>query len=70
VAKPGTKIVIADETEKIAGRFEKVPLAGGFYSRRPRTIAPPAEMLPSGMRDVRAREICGGELYCLTFRTP
>jgi ubiquinone/menaquinone biosynthesis C-methylase UbiE len=70
VAKSGTKILIVDETEKAASRFEKAPLAGGFYARRPRTIAPPAEMLTPGMRDVRVWEIWGGELYCLTFRTP
>jgi ubiquinone/menaquinone biosynthesis C-methylase UbiE len=70
VAKPGTRIVIVDETEKVADRFQGVPVAGSIYADRREAIAPPAKMLPPGMQDVRVRELWNGELYCLTFRTP
>ena len=70
VAKPGTKFVIVDETENLARRFEKTPAAGSFYGGRLRAIAPPADLVPGEMLEIAAREICEGELYCLTFRKP
>lgn len=70
VAKPGTKLVIVDETERLARKLEKTPAAGSFYGGRPRTIAAPVDLLPAGMEEVRVREMWAGELYCLTFRKP
>lgn len=70
VARPGTKFVIVDETEGFAKKFEKAAVAGAFYAGRPRTIASPVDLLPTGLQEVQSREICGGELYCLTFRKP
>ncbi len=67
VAKPGTKIVIADETEKIAKRYERV---SAFYQDRTEVISAPVDLVPPEMLDVKAREIRCGELYCLTFRKP
>jgi ubiquinone/menaquinone biosynthesis C-methylase UbiE len=70
VAKPGTRLVIADETEAQAKRHEHKLIAGAFFKDRPRTIVAPVEFLPPGMREVTAREIWDGELYVLTFRKP
>lgn len=70
VAKPGTRIVIVDETENFAARHERTPFARAFYGRRPRRIEAPAEMLPVGMVDVQTHLVAGGDLYCLSFRTP
>ncbi len=70
VARPGTKFVIVDETEDFARSHETTAGASAFYAARPRTIAAPVDDLPSGMREVQVRDICGGELYCLTFRKP
>ena len=70
VAKPGTKIVIVDETEDIRRRYEKTPLTGSFYRGQHASASAPVEQLPSGMKEVRVKTIAGGELYCLTFRTP
>jgi ubiquinone/menaquinone biosynthesis C-methylase UbiE len=70
VARPGTRLVVADETEECARRHEDKPLARAFFKNRPRTIAAPVDLLPPGMEEVSVREIWDGELYVLTFRRP
>ena len=70
VAKPRTKVVIVDETEKITRKYEKTPLAGSFYTDQHSAATAPVDYLPSGMKEVQVKTIAGGELYCLTFRTP
>lgn len=70
VAKPGTKFVIGDENEGLARRYEKLPVAGGFYGHRTRAISAPIDLLPAEMQDVRVKDIAEGDLYCLSFRKP
>lgn len=70
VAAPGAKLVIVDETEKVAKRYEKAAITGAFYGNRPGVIAAPLDLVPKDMQEIKVREICGGELYCLTFRKP
>jgi ubiquinone/menaquinone biosynthesis C-methylase UbiE len=70
VAKPGTRLVVVDETEELAKRHENKPFAGAFFKNRPRTIAAPVNLLPPGMEEVSVREIWDRELYVLTFRKP
>ena len=70
VARPGTKFVVVDETEDVAGRYEKTAVAGAFYSNRPGAISAPVESLPPGMLEIGAKTVGGGDLYCLTFRKP
>ncbi|HXK11023.1 MAG TPA: methyltransferase domain-containing protein [Vicinamibacteria bacterium] len=70
VARPGTKIVIVDETEDFALRHEATPFARAFYGSRAEPITAPADLLPAGMRGVETRLVAGGDLYCLSFRTP
>lgn len=71
VAKPGTKIVISDETEKhVKSRYEKVPLAGKYFQNRKETVRAPIELVPASMLDVRLKEFRAGRIYCLTFRKP
>jgi ubiquinone/menaquinone biosynthesis C-methylase UbiE len=71
VARPGTKIVIVDETEKAVRKH---------YQRNRATrkgLEPGSEalnylidLIPEGMQEIKAREICDGKLYSLTFRKP
>ena len=68
VAKPGTRIVVVDETEELARKNEDRWLGGAFFKNRPRKIAAPVALLPSGMREVEVREIWAGELWVLSFR--
>lgn len=71
VARPGARIVIADETEKGARAYEKV-LPGfkrSFKSRRP-SVLPPTDLVPAEMLEKRLFDIWKGWLYCLEFRKP
>lgn len=70
VAKHGTEIMIVDETEKIAKAYDRSPGAARFYKDRYEAIAAPIGFVPIEMLDVHVKEVCGGELYCLTFRKP
>jgi ubiquinone/menaquinone biosynthesis C-methylase UbiE len=70
VAKPGTKIMIADENERIAEMGEKLPISKAFYKDRPETITAPVDLIPRNMLDIEAKNILDGDLYCVTFRKP
>jgi ubiquinone/menaquinone biosynthesis C-methylase UbiE len=70
VAKKGTKIVIVDETEKLAkNTYEKIPLVGTEYKNREEIVAP-VHFIPKDMEDIQVKEICKGLMYCLSFRKP
>ena len=68
IARSGSKLLISDETEKVRAGFGKIPVAGGFYNRE--KIISPVEHIPSWCKDIEYKEVCGGELYALTFRKP
>lgn len=71
VAKPGTKIVISDETEKhVKSQHEGVPVVGKYFQNRKETVSVPIELVPASMFDVRLKEFREGRIYCLTFRKP
>jgi ubiquinone/menaquinone biosynthesis C-methylase UbiE len=70
VAKPGTRLVVVDETEELAKRNEDKFLAKAFFKNRPRTIEAPKNLLPAGVQEVTVREIWNRELYVMTFRKP
>jgi len=70
VAKPGTRLLVVDETEEFAKRAENKPFAKAFFKNRPRTIVAPVGVLPPGMQEVSVQEIWDGELYVLTFCKP
>lgn len=71
VAKPRTKIVIADETEKVVKHsYEKMPIVRKYYKGREEVVVTPAEFVPPEMQGIQTKDIFGGRLYCLSFRTP
>ena len=70
VAKPGTRLVVVDETEELAKRSEDRFLGKAFFKNRPRTIVAPVNLLPAGMQEIEVREIWNRELYVLSFRKP
>lgn len=67
VAKPGTKIVIVDETEKLARR---AALVSPFFRHRQEPIVPPVHLVPREMDEISVREIRNGELWVISFRKP
>lgn len=71
VAKPGTKIVIVDETEKVVKRqYEKMPVVGKYYKKRVEAVSDPTSLVSGNMREVSCKQIVDGKAYCLTFRKP
>jgi ubiquinone/menaquinone biosynthesis C-methylase UbiE len=70
VARPGTKIIIVDETEDLAKKYENVPGASGFYKIREEKISSPIDLVPPEMHEIQINNILGGDLYCLSFRKP
>ena len=70
VAKPGTKIVIVDESAKLMERFAWVPGARRILEEYRDVLAAPIGLVPEGMKDIQAKDIVRGNMYCLTFRKP
>ena len=70
VARRGTKIVIMDETEKVARRLERVPGISAWFRHAHRPIVPPVGLIPPGMEQVEYRELCDGMAWYLSFRKP
>jgi len=71
VTKPGTKLVISDETEKhVKGMYEKAPVVGKYFKQRSEVVSAPADLVPQEMLEIRLTEFREGSLYCLTFRKP
>ena len=71
VAKPGTKIVIVDETERtMRDTYQRTPVVRSSFPLGSEKVRCPIDLVPSEMKDISAREICEGKLYCLTFRKP
>jgi ubiquinone/menaquinone biosynthesis C-methylase UbiE len=71
VAKPGTRILIADETEKGAQAYEKyIPGFKGSFGAKRDTIHPPVEFVPREMLDTRVFDVWKGWMYCIEFSKP
>jgi hypothetical protein len=69
VAKPGTKVVISDETEKhVKSSYEKVPITGKRFRNRKAAITAPVDLVPASVFDIRLKEFREGRIYCLTLR--
>jgi ubiquinone/menaquinone biosynthesis C-methylase UbiE len=69
IARSGTKLLISDETEKVRAKFEKSFAAKKFYGDQ-EEIRNPVEFVPPFCRNIEYKEVCGGELYALTFWKP
>jgi ubiquinone/menaquinone biosynthesis C-methylase UbiE len=69
VARPGSLLLIADETEEhVKQVYEKHP--GGFYRNRKTPVAAPVDLLPPEMEEVHLEVLRDGMFYALTFRKP
>ncbi len=69
VARPGSLLLIADETEDYVKQvYEKQP--GGLFKNRKQPVRPPIDLLPAGMRDIHLELLMDGLFYALTFRKP
>ena len=69
VAKPGSLLLISDETEKhVKSVYEKQP--GGLYKNRKEQVSAPIDLLPPEMQEIHLEELMNGQTYALTFRKP
>ena len=71
VAKPGSRILIADETEKhVQDAYEKFPVTGRFFKNRKETVTVPVDLVPPEMEEIHVQILWSGRFYALTFRKP
>ncbi len=74
VAKPGTKILIADETEEhVKAAFERAPGTGHYFKNRKEPVKPPIDLVPPDMLETHLEilNVVGkNRFYALTFRKP
>ncbi len=74
VARPGGKIVIADETERVAKLYDRIPGLSRSYQGKKADTAVPVHLVPDTMEDTRVDGIwkAHGQHhgYCLEFRKP
>ena len=71
VAKPGARILIADEHEKGAQGYEKLfPGFKGHFEGKREVIVPPVDLVPEIMLEKRIFDIWKGWFYCIEFRKP
>jgi ubiquinone/menaquinone biosynthesis C-methylase UbiE len=69
VARPGSLLLIADETEKHVKEVYERGL-GGFYKNRKEPVSAPVDLVPAEMQDVHLESLKSGMFYALTFRKP
>jgi len=71
VAKPGSLLLIFDETDKhVAGIYERAPIVGRYFRDRGAPVSVPVDLVAGEMLDVRVHNLDDGEFYALTFRKP
>ena len=71
VAKPGSRILIADETEKhVKGAYERIPITNRFFKNRREAVTAPVDLVPPEMGEIRLELLRDGRFYALTFRKP
>jgi ubiquinone/menaquinone biosynthesis C-methylase UbiE len=74
VARPGSRILIADETEEhVKASFERAPITGGYFKNRKAPVAAPVDLVPREMLETHLEvlNVVGkNRFYALTFRKP
>ena len=70
VAKPGVRIVIADETKGVVkSQYQKMPFTRATFRDMP-TDFNPQDWVPAGVSDVVYQQVAKGRIYFLTFTAP
>jgi ubiquinone/menaquinone biosynthesis C-methylase UbiE len=71
VAKPGSLLLITDETEEYAKKvYENMPIASAYYRNRTEAVTTPIDLVPAEMQQIHLEMIKGGQFYVITFRKP
>jgi ubiquinone/menaquinone biosynthesis C-methylase UbiE len=74
VAKPGSRILIADETEEhVKTAYERTPFTSRYFKNRKEAVVAPVDLVPPEMLEthVEILNVVGkNRFYALTFRKP
>ena len=71
VAKPGSLILIADETEEyVKDTYENMPIASGYFKGRTVAVVAPIDLVPPQMHEIRIQGLPDDRFYVITFRKP
>ena len=71
VAKPGTKIIIVDETEKGAMAYRQTsPGFERMFDGKRKAITVPVDLVPPTMKEIQVDFVWRGLFYLLEFRKP
>ena len=70
VARPGTKIAIADENENAAQSLDWLPGAGRLFEKKREAITTPVDLVPAAMQEIKADSIWKGTGWVVEFRKP
>jgi ubiquinone/menaquinone biosynthesis C-methylase UbiE len=71
VAKPGTRIVISDESEQhVKSSYERTPIASGYFKNRTEKVKAPIDLVPPEMQELHLEAFFGNRAYIMTFRKP
>lgn len=71
VARPGARILIADETEKhVKAVYEVAPGARGYFQDRAGPVAAPLALIPASIGEVGFRTLMNDQFYVISFVKP
>ena len=71
VAKPGNRLLIADETEEhVKSTYEQSPVIGRYFKKRKEAVTAPIDLVPPEMQEIHLELLRDGRFYALTFRKP
>jgi len=71
VARPGTLLLITDETEEYAKKvYENMPIASSYYKNREQEVTTPIDLIPAAMEEIHLEMIKNNQFYVITFRKP
>jgi ubiquinone/menaquinone biosynthesis C-methylase UbiE len=71
VAKPGSRLLIADETEEhVKSAYERIPVTSRYFKNRTTQVTAPVDLVPPEMEEIRLEQLWNGRFYALTFRKP
>ena len=70
VTKPGSKILIVDETDEGVRQYEKVPGLSLLLRSERQAAKAPVQLVPPEMLEIDLSTVSNGAFYSLTFRKP
>ena len=71
VSRPGTKIMIADETaDFVDEQYKKSIFTRSYFEDTHFNLKEIEATIPAGMQDIKTQLLWKNRFYCITFRTP